>query len=102
MAEELQPAKRPKVDNARDKKALLLSSLGKLTDGLNKVVEEGRRSYKESGLDKYLSFENPNGVRCLFRPMPMYVECMRGMGVRTRSELEEVWMGCFSADGYGL
>ena len=99
MAEELLLAKslkRPKLDNAGDEKALLLSSLGKLTDGLNKVVEEGRRSYKESGLDKYLSFENPNGVRCLFKPMPMYVECMRGMDVRTRSELEGVWMGCFS------
>ena len=96
MAEELPPAKRPKLDDAGDEKALLLSSLEKLTDGLNKVVEEGRRSYKESGLDKYLSFENPNGIRCLFRPMPLYVECMRAVGVRTRSELEGVWMGCFS------
>ena len=91
MAEELSPAKRPKLDNAGDEKALLLSSLEKLTDGLNKVIEEGRKSYKESGLDKYLSFENPNGIRCLFRPMPMYVECMRAVGVRTRSELEGVW-----------
>ena len=96
MAEELPPAKRPKLDDAGEEKALLLSSLEKLTDGLNKVIEEGRRSYKECGLDKYLSFENPNGIRCLFRPMPMYVECMRAVGVRTRSELEGVWMGYFS------
>ena len=96
MAEDLPPAKRPKLDNAGDEKALLLSFLGKLTDGLNKVVEEGRKSFKESGLNEYLSFENPSGIRCLFRPMPMYVECMKAVGVRTRSELEGVWKGCFS------
>ena len=98
MAEELGPgpAKKPKLDDGGAGKELLQSSLGKLTEGMNKVVEEGRKEYKEAGLDGYLKFENPKGVRCLFQPMPLYVDCMRTVGVGTRVELEHLWRGYYS------
>lgn len=90
------PAKRPKLDEEGGEKSLLLSSLGKLTEGINKVVEEGRRAYKEAGLDEYLRFETPKGVRCLFQPVPLYVDCMKAVNVRTRAELEHLWRGYYS------
>lgn len=96
MAEEPGPAKRPKLDDEGGEKSLLLSSLGKLTEGINKVVEEGRRAYKEAGLDGYLSFETPKGVRCLFQPVSLYVDCMKAVNVGTRAELEHLWKGYYS------
>ena len=51
--------------------------------------------YKPSKLEEYVSLANRNGICRMFRPMSAYVECMSGLGVKTRKGLEELWKGLF-------
>ena len=85
------PPKRPKLEAVADGNSLLLSSLGKLTEGVNKVAKEGREAYETSATTEYVDLDNKNGICRMFRPVQMYADSMTALGVKTRAQLEEVW-----------
>lgn len=91
------PAKRPRLEAEGDaSKSLLLASLEKLVDGVSEVVEENRATYKDAqDVQEFIRFQNPNGVRRMFRAMSMYAECMSSLGVATRRQLEDLWKAQF-------
>ena len=67
----------------------------KLTEVVEQTVEEGRKRYEPWTVLEYISLANKDGIRQMFRPMPAYAECMLGLGVKSRTGLEQLWMGLY-------
>ena len=78
-------------------KAMLLPALQKANKELTKMVEKGRKNFdamKYDHLDEYVKVDCEAGLFAL-RPISLYCNCMKEVGVKTRAELEELWKECY-------
>lgn len=74
------------------KKEVLVAALNKLATALEKQVEDTRKSYDPSRLDQFFCGDSKEaGVYGVY-PVQHYYECLSAVGVKTRKELEEVWV----------
>lgn len=85
------PAKRSRVDEATEERAVLLASLKRLSDAIDKTVEEAREEYDSLGVEKFVSAPGGRGIRRMWAHVGSYVECLRTNGVNKYSELEGLW-----------
>ena len=85
------PAKRSRVEEARGERAVLLTSLKKLSDAIDKTVEEAREEYGSLGVEEFVSAPGGRGIRRMWAHVGSYVECLRANGVNKYSELEGLW-----------
>ena len=87
-------AKRPRLENdssADEERKVLLSSLSKLTESLESVVEEGKREWLAAGgVANYIDIDNPRGIKLMFKPMPVFAECISKQNVSTWNEFEAI------------
>lgn len=93
-ADEFPAANRSRLedDTSIDKERQnLLSSLSKIVKSLEDVVEQGERNRVDAGgIEDYINFENPRGIKLMFKPMLIYAECLSKHKVNTWEELEKV------------
>jgi hypothetical protein len=79
----------------------VLAAVVKLSASLNKMVEEGRDSYKAHGdiigFAKSHGKDELRGLLALY-PVQIYVECFETVGVKSRKELEGLWSR-YASDG---
>ena len=104
MAEELGPAaKRSKLEDsnaAEEERQVLLSSFSKVVESLEDVVRQGERDCLDAGtVDNYMKLENPKGIKLMFKPMPVYAECMSKHVVTTWKDFEGVVSKHYKDDG---
>ena len=78
-------------------KSLLLSSLSTLSEKIASVVKQAKTDFNAaSDVYDYIRTTNKSaGIRKLFI-MPLYIECFSSVGVKTRTELEQVWAKSYS------
>ena len=77
---------------ADSEKRLLLSAISSLSEKIASAVKQARDDFK-TALDVYEFISTKNvtaGIRKLFI-MPFYIECFNSLGVKTRTELEQLW-----------
>ena len=104
MAAEPAPAKRRRVEledgQQEEPRKTLLSSLEKLADAINRVVNETRAEYAAASGDVEKFVSGPagpkRGIRNLWSHVANYVECLRANGVTKYSDLEELWKRHYS------
>ena len=78
----------------------LVTSISKLVESVESVVQEGERNYKEVGsIDDYIKLENPRGIKLMFKPMPVYAQCMLEHGVKTWKDFEQIVKKHYKDDG---
>ena len=78
-------------------KTALLPALQKLNKELTELVDNGRKNFeamRSDRLEEFLNVDCKVGMISL-RPMLLYVYCLQEAGVKTRSELEELWKRCY-------
>lgn len=95
MADEACPvAKRVKLEDGKavSKERLeLLDCLSRVVESMDSVIVDGEKHIKEAGsVDEYMKLENPRGIKLLFRPMPVYAECISKHMVDTWKDFEEI------------
>ena len=94
------PAKRRKVDDGQREEEVretLVSSLGKLADAINRVVDETRAEYRSTAGDVEKFVGGPKrGIRNLWTHVGNYVECMQANGLTKYGDLEELWKRHYS------
>ena len=95
-AEEEPSAKRSRLE-VSDKQAEssekenLVTSLSKLVESVESVVQEGERDCKAAGsINDYIKLENPRGIKLMFKPMPVYAQCMIEHDVKTWKDFEGI------------
>ena len=78
----------------------LVTSISKLVESVESVVQEGERNYKEvCSIDDYIKLENPRGIKLMFKPMPVYAQCMLEHGVKTWKDFEQIVKKHYKDDG---
>ena len=96
-------AKRSKLENssaAEEERQKLLSSLSKVVESLEDVVQQGERDHQVAGsVDSYMKLENPRGIKLMFKPMPVYAECMSNHVMVTWKDFEGVVSKHYKDDG---
>ena len=69
---------------------LLVSCLKKITASLEETISNGRDTFSDTGdVEKFISLDNPLGIRRLFTPMPVYAQAMSDMGLKSWNEMEQ-------------
>lgn len=95
QGEDVPVAKRSRLEPRNDfidkERQTLLSSLTKIVESLENVVEQGEKNRADAGgVDEYIKLENPRGIKLMFRPMPIYAECISKHEVKTWKEVEKI------------
>lgn len=75
----------------------LLSAISNLSEKIASTVKQAREDFKAAS-DVYEFINTRNvaaGILKLFI-MPLYIECFKSVGVKTRAELEELWTKQYS------
>jgi len=78
-------------------KTVLLPALQELNQELAKMVENGGKKFetmKSDRLDEFLNVDCEVGFRSII-PVFLYVDCLKKVGVKTWSDLVEMWKGCY-------
>ena len=86
-------AKRSKLEEPVDssEKEKLVTSLSKLIESMEAVVQEGERDCRDAGgVNDYIKLENPRGIKLMFKPMPVYAQCMIEHGMKTWKDFEGI------------
>lgn len=82
-------AKRSKLE-IRDKDGLV-SSLSRLVESMESVVKEGEKDCREArGIEDYIRLESPRSMKLMFKPMPVYAQCMIEHNVTTWKDFEDI------------
>ena len=69
----------------------LVTALSKLVESVESIVQEGERNCKAAGgIDDYIKLENPRGIKLMFKPMPVYAQCMTDHDVKTWKDFEGI------------
>ena len=98
-------AKRSKLEvddkSAADReKENFVSSLSKLVESMESVVQEGERDRRDArDIDNYIKLENPRGMKLMFKPMPIYAQCMIEHEVKTWKDFEGIVKKHYKDDG---
>ena len=97
-------AKRSRLEvnekSAGSEKENLVSSLSKLVECMESVVQEGERDCRNAnGIDDYIDLENPRGMKLMFKPMPVYAQCMIEHDVTTWKVFESIIKKHYKDDG---
>ena len=85
------------------KREALVTNLQKLTDAINKTVEETRsgfeaaRSRDGQDFEEFLMTKSSSGLRNLWRHVASYAECMQKNDVSRYSDLERCWESEYGA-----
>ena len=103
--EEEPSAKRSRLEisnrqpDSREKENLV-TSISKLVESVESVVQEGEKYCKEAGnINDYMKLENPRGIKLMFKPMPVYAQCMLEHGVKTWKDFEQIVKKYYKDDG---
>ena len=86
------PARRVKKNDPSkaEEGLLLVSCLKKITASLEETISNGRDTFSDTGdVEKFISLDNPLGIRRLFTPMPVYAQAMSDMGLKSWNEMEQ-------------
>ena len=104
-AEEEPLAKRSRLEvsdkqaESREKENLV-TSLSKLVESVESAVQEGERNRKAAGsINDYIKLENPRGIKLMFKPMPVYAQCMTEHDVKTWKDFEGIVKRHYKDDG---
>ena len=104
-AEEEPLAKRSRLEvsdkqaESREKENLV-TSLSKLVESVESAVQEGERNCKAAGsINDYIKLENPRGIKLMFKPMPVYAQCMIEHDVKTWKDFEGIVKRHYKDDG---
>lgn len=86
----------------REERQRVVTAVSNLSASLNKMVQDGRDSYKEGGENindfvKSCGKENLYGLLTVY-PVQLYAECFKNLGVESRKELESLWSRYFSTE----
>ena len=94
MAADFPAAKRSRLEDDTsidEERQTLLSSLFKIVKSLKDVVEQGERDRVDAGgIEDYIKLKNPRGIKLMFKPMPIYAECLSNHKVNTWKEVEKI------------
>lgn len=93
VSEQSPPANRCKVvKRDRKERETLLTSLSKLSDAINRVVDEARVEYDSAGdVEKFVTGGPNLGVKKLWSQVANYVECLQVNNVKSYGQLERLW-----------
>lgn len=73
-----------------EEKLLLVSCLDKITASLEETISKGKESFsKTRDVEKFISYDNPQGIRRLFAPMSVYAQAMSDMRLKSWNEMEQ-------------
>ncbi len=78
----------------------LVTSLSKLVESVESIIQEGGRDCKAAGnISDYIKLENPRGIKLMFKPMPVYAQCMLEHDVKTWKDFEGIIKKYYKDDG---
>ena len=104
-AEEEPSAKRSRLEVGNKQAEIgekdnLVTSLSKLVESVESVVQEGERDCKDAdSISDYIKLENPRGIKLMFKPMPVYAQCMLEHDVKTWKDFEGIVKRHYKDDG---
>lgn len=72
-------------------KERLIEAIKKLTWGVESVLRGAKEEYETCvNLEDYLSLDAKGGIKQMFKAMPLYAECLASLGVKKRSEQDQL------------
>ena len=75
----------------------LISALGKLSSELAGMIANTKKNYDPNRLDWFLNRDSgKEGVSCLLYPVHAYYACFLAAEVKTRKQLEELWISRYT------
>lgn len=77
-----------------EERQLVLTAIDRLSGALNKMVQDGRKDYKEAQhINDFVKSHGKEDLHGLLKvyPVQLYVECFKSLGVASRKELENLW-----------